>query len=172
MEHPASSGGRSAGDGGNDAVGVRQDPSGAPSRQSKVSPSAPGAPSPQADPCEIREGKRPGPKPAKTSGLDPGVQKAGIIEFEAARKRRETQRQHEEAQRRKEKAAAERELDRRRGALEKAQTMRDRARERHEAKLAALEKERDAVDTRIAAEQEHWEREEKDLDRAIARAKD
>jgi hypothetical protein len=41
--------------------------------------------------------------------------------------------------------------------------MRDRARECHEAKLATLEKERDAVDTRIAAEQEHWEREEKDL---------
>jgi hypothetical protein len=50
-------------------------------------------------------------------GLDPGVQKAGIIEFEAARKRRETQRQHEEAQRRKEKAAAEREQDRRRRGI-------------------------------------------------------
>jgi hypothetical protein len=120
---------------------------------------------------EAKKKAKPAKKLKPPRNADPKAQKAAVIQFEKEKAKREKQREKEEAERRKEEAAEARDEERRQRAVEKAEAIRDRARERHEEKLAALQKERGKLDDQIEAEKNRWEDEESDLAEKIREAR-
>lgn len=101
-------------------------------------------------------------KPAKPDVA--ATRKAARL-YNLAEKRRERDDPREAAQRAKER-------DRRDQAVEKAQAALDEARSRHDARVAEIEKQREALDRKARLEGERWDEEEDKLKAALRRARD
>jgi colicin import membrane protein len=104
------------------------------------------------------------PKPGKAEKAD----RAAILSFEKAKARREQEREKEEA---RDEAKRERERAQRQRDSEKAEAALERAKARHDDAMAALEKERDKLDRRVAIENERWDDEREELKADLRRAK-
>lgn len=98
------------------------------------------------------------------------AQQAAILSFEKAKAKREQLHRAEEVERAKERAARERVESRRRKAVAEAQAALDHARKRHDQKLRLLEKDRQAAEDRLSAEQDRWGEEERDLEWKVREA--
>ena len=99
--------------------------------------------------------------PHKTD--DKAARKAALT-YEKEQKRRDVERRKEEAARDKERARREQATVKARAALDKAE--RD-----HEARLAAIDAEREALESRSQAEDARWEKERRRLDDALRKAR-
>ena len=106
-------------------------------------------------------------KPSKLVADDKKGSSAAILSFEKAKAKREA---NNEA--REKRAAAQRKKDaiRIQQAVSKAEETLDRARAKHEDTIAELEREREALDNRAAAEKERWDGERRKLEDALRRA--
>jgi colicin import membrane protein len=106
-------------------------------------------------------------EPKKATRNENGSHRADVISFEKAKAKREqkhaAEEARQEAQRKKDQACTEK-------AVAKAQAALDAAKERHEAALAVIEKERDKLDRRAKIERERWETECGRLEEALERA--
>jgi hypothetical protein len=80
----------------------------------------------------------------KPAPRDEKREKAAIIQFEAEKAKREKARAKQEAEDEKAQAAAERDSEKRRLAVSRAEAALDKARNRHDAKVAAIQKQLDA----------------------------
>ena len=105
------------------------------------------------------QGAAPAPKIS-----DKDARKAAA-EFEREQKRRD-------AERRKEEAAREKERAKRAKLVAKAQTALDTAQREHEQRSEALHAEQAAIEKRVQAEDERWEKERQRLAAALRRARD
>jgi len=108
-------------------------------------------------------------KPEKKKKADEKAGRAAIISFEKEKARRQKEREKQAA---REEAREEKDRARRERDLEKAQTAFDRAEARHQAAMAAIEKEQDKLDRRARIERERWDEEREDLNGALAKARD
>ena len=90
-------------------------------------------------------------KPTNDRKIDAKGERRAAVAFEKEQKRRERQRQKEEA-------AAAKAKERRKAAMEKAETALEAADREHDKIVASIEKDREAVDRRAAAEKERWEK--------------
>jgi hypothetical protein len=96
------------------------------------------------------------------------VDRAAILSFEKAKARREREREQEAA---KEEAKQERERAQRQRDCAKAEAALERAQERHDSAMAAIEKERDKLDRRAGIEKERWDAEREELKADLRKAK-
>jgi colicin import membrane protein len=103
--------------------------------------------------------------PAATSDK---AQKAAVILFEKEKAKRDKQREQDAVERKKADAVED---ERRRKFAEKAEAIFARARERHEEKMAQLEKDRQAAKDKIDAERERWKAESSELQAHIKKAR-
>lgn len=109
--------------------------------------------------------------PAKSRPRPDAVsQKAAVISFEQARARRESLRRQEEVARAKEEAARKRKDERRQQAMSKAAAVLEQARKHHAERIRQLERERQTVEGKLAAEKERWRLEEERLERNVREA--
>lgn len=106
-----------------------------------------------------RASKRPPPEINKKA-----AEKAAV-DFEREEVKRE-------AVRRREEAALAKERERRERAIAKAQSALGRARERHDTEIEAIEAERAALERRARDEEARWEKQRKQLDAALRRARE
>jgi colicin import membrane protein len=102
-------------------------------------------------------------RPAK-----PHQDRAAVLSFEAARKKRDKQRAEEEA---REEAKAEKERAARKRATGKAQAALDDAQDAHAQTIAAIDKEREKLDRRADREEERWDAQRRKLMQAVERAR-
>jgi hypothetical protein len=109
------------------------------------------------------------PKAAETGKGDEKAGRAAIISFEKEKARRARAREKEAAA---EDARAEKDRVRRERDVEKARSALDRAETRHEEAMAALERARDKLDRRMRAERERWDAERDELKAALREAGD
>jgi colicin import membrane protein len=112
---------------------------------------------------------------ADKSRARPVRRPAREIDDKAARKAAlafQNQEEQRESRRRKQEAALAKQLKRREQAVAKAQAAVDAARQDHEARMRVIEKARDALDKRSAAEDQRWEKQKKKLETALRRARD
>jgi len=84
------------------------------------------------------------------------AERAAIISFEKEKARRDREREKQAA---REDARAEKEHARRQRDVSEAEAALERAQARHDDAMAALEKERDKLDRRVALEKERWDEE-------------
>ena len=103
---------------------------------------------------------KPKAKAAKPNPRDEKREKAAVIQFEAEKAKREKARAKQEVEDEKAQAAAEREGERRRQAVSRAEAVLDKARKRHDTKIAAIQKQLDA-------ERDRWSDQEVKLRRKI-----
>jgi hypothetical protein len=103
--------------------------------------------------------------------ISPNQQKAKIIQFEAAKARRDAARAREEEARSKQERAASRDQERRDKATEKKRAGLERARRKHEARLQKLEKALTAAQRKVDAENERWKAEEQKLESAVRKTR-
>jgi colicin import membrane protein len=116
-------------------------------------------------PQQQRAEKKPkGRRPAKAK---PEQDRAAILSFEAARKKRDKQRAEEEA---RAEAKAEKERAARKRDTDKAQAALDDALEAHERALAAIDKERDKLERQADQEKERWAEQREKLREKVERA--
>ena len=90
--------------------------------------------------------------------------RAAILSFEKAKARRDRERQQQEA---REEARQARERAQRQRDTEKTEAALARARDRHDAAMAAIAKERDKLDRRAAIENQRWDAEREELKAAL-----
>lgn len=95
---------------------------------------------------------------------DPAAERRSALAFEKGEKRRERERAKEEA-------ALQKERERRQAAVEKAQRAFDTARQKHEATVAGIQSEAQALEKRSEAEEERWAKEKARLEDALRRAR-
>jgi type IV secretory pathway VirB10-like protein len=107
------------------------------------------------------------PKPAKAVPPRPEDAKAAA----AAARAFETERKKRESHHRKEEAVQERAHVRRTRAIAAAEKALEAARREHEATVAALEKNRAALDRKSQAEEARWRKKKDDLEAALRRAR-
>jgi hypothetical protein len=100
--------------------------------------------------------------PSKTSEK---AARRAALEYERTERQRESER-------RKEVAARTKERQRRERAIGKAQTALNKAKREHDARAAAIEAERDALEIRSRAEDARWEKQMGKLDAALRRARE
>jgi colicin import membrane protein len=100
---------------------------------------------------------------AKTKGVKESKPQAAILSFEKAKARRDRERQRAQA---KEDAERDRKRARIERAAAKAEDALERARERHEEKLAAIAQERKTLERRVAVEDARWNAERAKLEEA------
>ncbi len=112
--------------------------------------------------------KRP-QKRAKSRGATPKISdkaaRKAAVNFEKEEKRREAERRREEAQLAKQRR-------RRQQAVAKAEAALERAREDHEARAAAIDAERAAIDKRAEDEEGRWQTQKARLEQALRRARE
>ena len=109
--------------------------------------------------------RRPAPKRHATPEISDKDARKAAAEFEREQKRRD-------AERRKEDAAREKERAKREKLVAKAQATLDAAQREHEERLETLHAEQAAIDKRVQAEDERWEKEREKLAGALRRARD
>jgi hypothetical protein len=102
-------------------------------------------------------------KPARPA--DKAAERKAAVAYEHEEKRRERERAKQEA-------AARKKQERRQEAVQKAQRDLDAAERQHAEKVAAIDAERAAVETRSRAEETRWEMERTQLRTALKRARD
>jgi colicin import membrane protein len=100
--------------------------------------------------------------PSKTSEK---AARRAALEYERTERQRESER-------RKEVTARAKERQRRERAIAKAQTALDKAKREHNARAAAIEAERDALEIRSRAEDARWEKQREKLDAALRGARE
>jgi colicin import membrane protein len=112
-----------------------------------------------------KKSRRPEPKGRATPKISDKDARKAAAEIEREQKRRD-------AERRKEEAAREKERAKRAKLVAKAQTMLDAAQREHEQRSEALHAEQAAIEKRVQAEDERWEKERQRLAAALRRARD
>ena len=125
-------------------------------------------------PKDMGSGRRPSMTAAKLAkgrsprgaggATDPAADRKAALAFAKEEKRRDRERAKEEA-------ALQKERERRRAAFEKAQTALDAARRKHEATVAGIQSEAQALEKRSEAEEERWAKEKARLEDALRRAR-
>jgi hypothetical protein len=120
---------------------------------------------------KIGKGKQPAakrsPKPrpkAKTRKSEQRTAPAAIISFEKEKAKRDRLRAQEEEETTRARAKRQR-------AVDKAQSVLDKARSQHERNLEKLERERAVLDRRIQQEQEKWDARRDSLESALDRTR-
>ena len=94
---------------------------------------------------------------------DTTVQKAAILEFEKEKAHREKTLAREQAKRRKAEVAEERDEKLRQIAVQKAEAILERARERHAKTVRGLEAQKNSIEDQLEAERQRWKGEEEIL---------
>jgi colicin import membrane protein len=87
------------------------------------------------------------------------------LAFEKEQRRREAERRREEAVRAKEREKREKAVAKAEAALQKAES-------EHDEEVTALEAQRDAIDERLRAENDRWEKRKEKLEAALRRARE
>jgi colicin import membrane protein len=112
-----------------------------------------------------KKSRRPEPKGRATPKMSVKDARKAAVEFARKQKRQDVERRKEEAAREKERA-------KRTKLVAKAQTTLDVAQREHEQRSVALHAEQAAIEKRIQAEDERWEKERQRLAAALRRARD
>jgi hypothetical protein len=120
---------------------------------------------PRIGKTQKRAATKPLPAPKASRQAEEAPSRAAIISFAREKKRRDRERAREEAGRK-------RADEKRRLAVEKAKRALDRARERHEQKLAKLERQRAGVDRLIEQENQTWDKLRGNLEASLDRARE
>jgi colicin import membrane protein len=107
---------------------------------------------------------RPEPKRHATPKISDRDARKAAAEFEREQKRRDAERRKEEAERGKERAKREK-------LVAKAQATLDAAQREHEERSETLHAEQAAIEKRVQAEDERWEKERERLTAALRRAR-
>lgn len=108
--------------------------------------------------------KRESKSPKPTKPIDGKAAREAALAFERERKRQQQESRREEA-------AREREHERRGRAIEKAQAALEDAKQAHQSILDEIEKARQAIDAREAAEVARWKKKEGQLESALREAR-
>jgi colicin import membrane protein len=98
--------------------------------------------------------------------------KIGEAESRQAALKFEKEQRRREAERRREEAAPAKEREKRDKAVAKAQAALQKAESEHHEEVAALEAQRDAIDERLRAENDRWEKRKEKLEAALRRARE
>lgn len=111
--------------------------------------------------------RQPQHKPVRSPAAkaDPAAQRKAALAYARAEKQREAERRKQEAALAKAKARRDR-------LIAKAQAALEEAHHAHEAKVGAIEAERVALDARVQAEADRWDKERRSLEDALRRAHD
>jgi hypothetical protein len=118
---------------------------------------------------EIKPHSKPPPKPKKSHSRNEKTERAAIVSFEQAKTRRDSDRKKEQARQAEKDEKQRAQRDR---AADKAEAVLERALERHDLTMAAIEKDREKLDRRAESENTRWESEREELNAALRRAKD
>jgi colicin import membrane protein len=111
-----------------------------------------------------REKRRPKAEKRSPPKISDKVARKAALDFEREQKRNE-------AKRRAELAAEAKKRERREKALAKAQAAFDEAERDHDARAAAIEADRAAVEMRVQDEEVRWEKQKEKLTAALRRAR-
>lgn len=109
--------------------------------------------------------KQPLAKRPEKQAEDPEAERKAALAYQREEKRREREREREEA-------ARQREHERRQKAVEKAQSALQVAAEKHERNAADIRAEIEALEKRLHAEDERWDKEKTRLQTALRRARE
>jgi colicin import membrane protein len=112
-----------------------------------------------------KKSRRPEPKRHATLEISDKDARKALAEFEREQKRRDAERRKEEAAREKERAKREK-------LVANAQATLDAAQREHEERSETLHAEQAAIEKRVQAEDERWEKERERLAAALRRARD
>jgi hypothetical protein len=104
-------------------------------------------------------------KKAPSRPFDKAAEQKAALAYEREQKHRERERAREEVSRQKER-------ERRQQAVDKAQAALDKAAREHDAKAGAIEAERAAAKKRSQVEDARWEKQKKNLESALRRARE
>lgn len=104
------------------------------------------------------------PKAAKRPAGDKAADRKAALAYEREQKQRERDRAREEA-------AQEKKRRRRQEAVDKAKRALDAARGRHEGAVSDLQRQIEAVETKVEGENVRWSKEKQKLEAALQRAK-
>ncbi len=111
-----------------------------------------------------RRSVKPKPQKQPKRATDRAADREAALAFEQEQKRRERERAKEEAALRKER-------ERRQKAVDKAQTVLDAARRKHEKNASDIQAQLKALEERSRAEEVRWEKEKARLEAALRRAR-
>jgi hypothetical protein len=104
-------------------------------------------------------------KKAPSRPVDKAAEQKAALAYDREQRSRDRERAREEAARQKER-------ERRQQAVDKAQAALDKAAREHDAKAGTIETERAAVEKRSQAEDARWEKQKKNLEAALRRARE
>jgi hypothetical protein len=112
----------------------------------------------------VRKSKGPKPKKRSSRPVDKTAERKAALAYEKEQKRRARERAMEEAARQKERERCQQ-------AVDKAQTVLDRAEQEHAKRAAAIRAEVEALEKRSQTEEARWQKEKERLESVLRRAR-